>query len=98
MRSPRRDFIKHSTIITGGLFFSGHLQALGLMPGESPSRVLDRHLISVVHTNDLHNNIEPFTDGKFAGYGGIKSMRECVSSSNVLLDAGDFLDRHASPK
>ncbi|MDP3435631.1 MAG: bifunctional metallophosphatase/5'-nucleotidase, partial [Bacteroidales bacterium] len=50
----------------------------------------------ILHTNDVHSNIEPLTSGRNAGFAGfqrranyIKSIRE--SHPNVLLlDAGDY--------
>ena len=50
----------------------------------------------ILHTNDVHSNIEPLTSGRNAGFAGfqrranyIKAIRE--SHSNVLLlDAGDY--------
>ncbi len=50
----------------------------------------------ILHTNDVHSNIEPLTSGRNAGYAGfqrranyIKSIRE--NHPNVLLvDAGDY--------
>ncbi len=50
----------------------------------------------ILHTNDVHSNIEPVSSGKYAGLGGfqrranyIKSIRD--NHANVLLlDAGDY--------
>jgi 5'-nucleotidase len=50
----------------------------------------------ILHTNDVHSNIEPLTSGRNAGFGGferrasyIKSIKE--SHPNVIiLDAGDY--------
>ncbi len=50
----------------------------------------------ILHTNDVHSNIEPLTSGRNAGFGGferrasyIKSIRE-THPNVILLDAGDY--------
>ena len=55
--------------------------------------------VSIIHTNDLHNNIESLQTGKKSGYGGLRNISASlaqIETSFLLLDAGDFLDDKAS--
>ncbi|MCF0172217.1 MAG: metallophosphoesterase [Bacteroidales bacterium] len=69
------------------------LLMLGLMPfGATAQRLV------IVHTNDIHSQIEPFRIGRDAGRGGVERIKVCIDSirsvygkNNVLvLDAGDY--------
>ena len=86
----RRNFIIKS--ITG-------ISAFGL--GASPLKLLageDFVTISILHTNDLHCHIEPFSDGNdnIAGKGGLARISEMVKKvraenrDTLLFDAGDM--------
>jgi 5'-nucleotidase len=82
----RRDFIKNTTLATGGF----------LLP--SISFGADSNHLVILHTNDWHSQIEPFGahHPKFAGMGGFKARVELVKKirnlyANVLLlDSGDI--------
>lgn len=62
----------------------------------SAASIINGQDLVILHTNDVHSNIEPLTSGRNAGFAGfqrranyIKTIRE--SHSNVLLlDAGDY--------
>ncbi len=82
----RRDFIKQAGL--GTLGFS-------LLPNELFANS-DLIKLTILHTNDMHSHIEPFTSGRNEGVGGmaqraalIKKIR--AENENVLLlDAGDI--------
>lgn len=50
----------------------------------------------VLHTNDVHSNIEPLSSGRNAGFGGFQRRANYIESIRkehpnvLLLDAGDF--------
>ena len=84
--SNRRNFIKQS-----GLGIVG----LSLLPQISFAKRGDVK-ITILHTNDMHSHIQPFTSGRNKGLGGmaqraglIKSIRE-KEDHVLLLDAGDI--------
>ena len=81
----RRNFIKQS-----GLGVIG----LSLLPQFSLAKSKDVKL-TILHTNDMHSHIHPFTSGRNKGLGGmaqraalIKQIRE-QEEHVLLLDAGD---------
>jgi len=81
----RRSFIKQ-----GGLGAIG----LSLLPQFSLAKSKDVKL-TILHTNDMHSHIHPFTSGRNKGLGGmaqraalIKQIRE-QEEHVLLLDAGD---------
>lgn len=86
----RREFIKDS-LATGALL------SLGGMSLSSCSQNTNKH-ITILHTNDVHSNIEPFsaTHPQYANLGGVArraSLIEQVRIENpntLLLDAGDI--------
>ena len=82
----RRDFIKQASL--GAL-------GLSLMPNNLFAEN-DLIKLTILHTNDMHSHIEPFTSGRNKGLGGmaeraalIKKIRE-DSEHVLLLDAGDI--------
>ena len=84
--SNRRSFIKQS-----GLGILG----LSLVPQLSFAKQGDLK-ITILHTNDMHSQIHPFTSGRNKGLGGmaqraglINKIRETVDHI-LLLDAGDI--------
>ena len=98
MDSFRRDFLKQSGFIGGGLLIAEPLKQLNNFSETSLGFNFLRE-INILHTNDLHNNIEPLQAGKKSGYGGLKNIAAMMSQSSaphLLLDAGDFVDDAAS--
>src|ERR1700754_4734146 len=94
MDSFRRDFLKHSGFIGGGLLIAEPLKQLNNFSETGLGFNFLRE-VNVFHTNDLHNSIEPLQRGKQNGYGGLKNIAAVLSQSStahLLLDAGDFID------
>ena len=85
MRNRRR-FIKQS-----GLGILG----LSLVPQLSFAKKGDVK-ITILHTNDMHSHIQPFTSGKNKGLGGMAQRAGLINSIRekethvLLLDAGDI--------
>ena len=82
----RRDFIKKASL--GALGFS-------LLPNELLANA-DLIKLTILHTNDMHSHIQPFTNGRNKGLGGmaqratlIKRLRQ-ENEHVLLLDAGDI--------
>src|SRR5688500_10820029 len=97
MTTQRRDFIKHSSVIAGGLLLTNPMEALASFSKNITGT--DAKKLSIVHTNDLHNQLHPFQTGKKSGLGGLNNVQrdlKKVISGSLLLDAGDFLDDTAS--
>lgn len=85
----RRDFFKtfgSAALLTG----------MGALPLELLAKEPEFATLTILHTNDVHSRIEPFTSGRNAGYGGaarraalIKEIRS-EADNVLLLDAGDI--------
>ena len=82
----RRDFIKKASL--GALGFS-------FLPNELLANA-DLIKLTILHTNDMHSHIQPFTNGRNKGLGGmaqratlIKRLRQ-ENEHVLLLDAGDI--------
>ena len=82
----RRDFIKKAGL--GALGFS-------FLPNELLANA-DLIKLTILHTNDMHSHIQPFTNGRNKGLGGmaqratlIKRLRQ-ENEHVLLLDAGDI--------
>lgn len=86
----RRIFLKN--LLAGGT---------GVFLGSVPLEILSREellTLTILHTNDLHCHIEPFTGSneKFNGKGGLARIseynRKCreENQATILLDAGDM--------
>ena len=98
MESKRREFLKNSSLITTALLFNQQLKALTGASGQSSVKNF-LHSIPVFHTNDLRGIIDPGTNKKFSGLGGLSNIEGLVKaqgSSPVLVDAGDFLNENHS--
>ena len=86
----RRNFIK-KTAIGGGLIATGAFPYSSLA-GEK------KHVLTILHTNDVHSRLEAFPDdgGKLAGLGGIAARSALINKIRaeeehvLLLDAGDI--------
>ena len=84
--SNRRKFIKNFGLGTLGLTMINH----ELIAQEDIKR------ITILHTNDMHSRIEPFSSGSFKGIGGMAQRSSIINEirkkeKNVLLfDAGDI--------
>ena len=82
----RRTFLKRFSLGTVGLTMFNHK----LFAQE------DFIKITILHTNDMHSRIEPFSSGKFKGFGGMAQRASIIKEirkkeTNVLLfDAGDI--------
>ena len=86
MSVSRRSFIKQSAITGAGLW----LAPSDLMAQSSPKK------LTILHTNDVHSRLDPFTDGSLKGKGGVAARAKLIQQirgeeDNVLLlDAGDM--------
>lgn len=84
--SNRRKFIKKFGLGAVGLTMINH----ELIAQEDVKR------ITILHTNDMHSRIEPFSSGSFKGIGGMAQRSSIINEirkkeKNVLLfDAGDI--------
>jgi len=84
--SNRRKFIKNFGLGAVGLTLINH----ELIAQEDVKR------ITILHTNDMHSRIEPFSSGSFKGIGGMAQRSSIINEirkkeKNVLLfDAGDI--------
>ena len=84
--SNRRKFIKNFGLGAVGLTMINH----ELIAEEDFKR------ITILHTNDMHSRIEPFSSGSFKGIGGMAQRSSIINEirkkeKNVLLfDAGDI--------
>jgi len=82
----RRDFIKKAGL--GALGFS-------LIPNELLGNT-DLIKLTILHTNDMHSHIEPFTSGRNKGLGGMAQRAALIKKIRaenehvLLLDAGDI--------
>ena len=82
----RRTFLKRVSLGAVGLTMFNHK----LLAQE------DLIKITILHTNDMHSRIEPFSSGKFKGFGGMAQRSSIIEEirkkeKNVLLfDAGDI--------
>lgn len=86
----RRWFIRNVAAGTAGVSF-------GLLPGELLASE-DLVTLTILHTNDIHCHIEPFTgtNEKYAGKGGMARISEMAkltrqkNPNTLLFDAGDM--------
>ena len=82
----RRSFLKRVSLGAVGLTMFNHK----LLAQE------DLIKVTILHTNDMHSRIEPFSSGKFKGFGGMAQRSSIIEEirkkeKNVLLfDAGDI--------
>ena len=88
----RRKFVKSSVISGAGL------AAVPSLFSFSDLGTQDSDVITILHTNDTHSNIDPFgaSHSKYAGRGGVSKRYTIIEqirklNHNVLLlDAGDI--------
>jgi len=83
----RREFIKRATLGAA---------VLSVIPTKVFSSSSELKKLTILHTNDMHSHIHPFTSGRNKGVGGmaqratiIKQIRE-EGNQVLLLDAGDI--------
>ncbi len=95
-------------MLTGGLYMNRRnfvrtvsAGAVGIGAGFFPSNLFageDNITITILHTNDIHSHIEPFTgtNPKYAGKGGIAKIAELADQcrkenpNTLLFDSGDM--------
>ena len=87
--SNRREFIK-KTILGGAALSINPINAISICDNK------DNIQLTILHTNDMHSHIHPFTSGRNKGLGGmaeraavIRKIRE-EGNPVLLLDAGDI--------
>ncbi|MGN6566698.1 MAG: hypothetical protein ACTHJ0_02035, partial [Flavipsychrobacter sp.] len=83
MNTQRRNFIKNSSLATGGLFFSPSFTKIAALFGKAPELANALNTITIFHTNDLHNQIQPRVEGNLNGYGGLKTIKEILQQKNA---------------
>ena len=74
----RRSFLKRVSLGAVGLTMFNHK----LLAQE------DLIKITILHTNDMHSRIEPFSSGKFKGFGGMaqrSSIIEEIRKKEIIL-------------
>lgn len=82
----RREFIKKMGLGTIGFT---------MLPNPSFSEI-DTISLTILHTNDMHSHIEPFTSGRNKGLGGMAQRSSIINEIRrnnkhlLLLDAGDI--------
>lgn len=88
--SNRRTFLKQSITLSSGLLASSYPLELLASKGELIK-------LTILHTNDVHSRIEPFSSGRNAGMGGAAYRAKIISDIRandprvLLLDSGDIL-------
>lgn len=88
--NSRRAFLKQGIILSGGLMSTAWPLELMAAKGELIK-------LTVLHSNDVHSRIEPFTSGRNKGLGGAAFRAKIIADirkkeKNVLLlDSGDIL-------
>jgi len=86
----RREFLRTAAGIAGAVALGGPGAALG----GKPSSALR---LTILHTNDVHSQIEPMDAGDFAGFGGASARSALIKKLRgqndhvLLLDAGDMM-------
>ncbi len=91
LKMNRRNFLRNITVGSAGL-------SLGVSPFQLMASTDDFVHITILHTNDLHCHIEPFsgTNESYANKGGLARISELVkrekkeNSNTLLFDAGDM--------
>lgn len=89
----RRDFVRNSFLVTGGLVVSSKLLAQG---SNREAKKVAR--LTILHTNDTHSNIDPFpaNHSKYPNMGGVSKRYSLINKVReeeehvLLLDAGDI--------
>jgi 5'-nucleotidase len=74
-----------------------------LANAESSGRLLFKELrlqeVPVFYTGDMHGRIHPFSYGRLNHIGGLNNIVSAIqknSTSHLLVDAGDFIDKNGS--
>jgi len=86
----RRAFLKQSIVLSGGLLSTAWPLEMLASKGELIK-------LTILHTNDVHSRIEPFTSGRNKGMGGAAQRAKVISNIRrrdprvLLLDSGDIL-------
>lgn len=93
----RRNFIKNTVLISGGLVISPSFFSQSNDNSDRNVKAKTKKL-TILHTNDTHSNIDPFPENhaKFPSRGGVARRYEIVQKIRteeehvLLLDAGDI--------
>jgi 5'-nucleotidase len=99
MNTERRNFLKSTALVTGGILFTDPLKKISGLTAHVPGLDHSVHTVTVYHTNDLHNQLHSFSSGNLSGFGGIENISNLIrrkDQPSVLVDAGDFLAPSAS--
>lgn len=87
----RRKFLQQSATVSA-------LLAASQFPFDALAEETTQHLLTILHTNDVHSRLDPFPmDGsKYQGLGGVVAREKLISKirneeeHTLLLDAGDI--------
>jgi len=88
--NSRRSFLKQGIVLSGGLMSTAWPLEMLAAKGELIK-------LTILHSNDVHSRIEPFSSGRNKGQGGAAFRAKIISDirnkeKNVLLlDSGDIL-------
>jgi 5'-nucleotidase len=98
MDNNRRTFLKNSSLLA-----SSFILGKQLTNAESSGKLLFKGLrfqdVPVIYTGDMHGRIHPFSYGRLNNIGGINNIISAIqknSTSHLLVDAGDFIDKNGS--
>lgn len=86
----RRSFLQQTSLVTAGA-------ALGCWSLQSFDKLSNLKKITILHTNDVHSQIDPFIGGRNADKGGVARRATLIDKlrkenpHTLLLDAGDIL-------
>ncbi len=88
MPATRRAFLR-TTALASASFLTAH----PLLYAREPKRTVK---LTILHTNDVHSRLDPFSDGNFKGRGGVAARAVLIKQIRateehvLLLDAGDM--------
>jgi 5'-nucleotidase len=86
--------MKRRKFILKGLAASAMMAGAPMFLGSCQSQLKGKKLV-VLHTNDMHSHIDPFTEGRNKGFGGMGARASAIAQVRaqepnvLLLDVGD---------